>query len=123
MADDIKSAGKPTIGDNIPFHNVSGETRVLGSTRHSMRGPDGRWKPRASRLVGPLGPAGGVGPGGVDSVTRRWISGVRDNSVKMSTDPINPDRIHQVGPDWSGYAPISAQLDDGSYPHHLRREA
>jgi hypothetical protein len=78
--------------------NVSGQVSTIGSTtRHTERGNDGRWKPRAARRVGPLGPAGGVGPGGIDVTTGQWVPGVEDRSVlTRQNDMFGVERIHQL---------------------------
>ena len=86
-------ADQRTIKDGAPVRNLSGETPTIGATVRLAQRRDalGRFKPRANRLVGPLGPPGGVGPGGIDAVTGRWISGVR-NSAQLH----DWDRVHAV---------------------------
>jgi hypothetical protein len=114
--EDVRNAGEPRMGDSIEdIRNVSavpmaprppgpswyGDT--VGPTRRLARDPRGRWKPRESKIVGPLNKP--TGAGGIDTVTGQWIPGVRDNSQLNDVG-----RVHEIAagrqyfesPDYSG---------------------
>jgi hypothetical protein len=107
----------PKVGDfGPPVRNVSGETpTVAATTRHFDRGAGGKFRPRQNRIVGPLGPPGGSGPGGVDAVTGRHIPGLQDRSQLHDLERVkacaNP--YYEV-PDYSGGL-VRGHLDDGCY--------
>jgi hypothetical protein len=106
MNEQTHNAGESRMGTDIPFEDVSAVSTVDATRRPRQRDGRGRFARREARMVGPLGPAGGVGDGGVDAVTGRWISGVRNNAVLHDFE-----RVHEVTtrpvyefPDWSGGA-------------------
>ena len=95
-----------------PIENLSGSVKTIGSTRRYNRDPGGRFAIRKQAEVGPLGPPGGVGPGGLDTVTGHWIPGVKNNSQSHDWE-----RVHAVSvapyytvPNFSGHPPVSAQF-------------
>jgi hypothetical protein len=106
--------------DGLAVRNVSGEVETVGDTvRHTERGDQGRFVPRRSTQVGALGPPGGTGPGGVDSVSGKHIPGVANNAV-LFRDPMNWERITHDSPDYRGYPAISRLMDSGQYPRTRR---
>lgn len=115
MSDNVSDPGASTMGTDIPFENVSGQTPTIGATRQSKRGIDGRWIPRSITLVRGLGPPGETGPGGLDTTTGRAVPGIRDHSVLLR-HPLEFERVVHTVPDYSQFPPLSAQLDDGRYP-------
>jgi hypothetical protein len=113
----VKNAGQPTVGPSgPPVTNISGSVEVVGSTRHSMRGVDGRFRHRSSTQVRPLPQPSGRG--GYDAVIgcrpEGWIPGARDNSV-LHRDLMDDEVVHHVRPCWHNNPPISRLLDGGQY--------
>lgn len=88
--------------NNLEVVNVSGSVPMVGSTRHNSRGSGGKFKPKQNRIVGPLGPAGGVGDGGIDAVTGRHVGG-RNHAVLHDLERVHAvtTRPHFEVPDWS----------------------
>jgi hypothetical protein len=97
----------PKVGDSgPPVENISGSVKTVNNyVRPAQpRGAGGRFSPRQNRIIGPLGPPGGVGNGGVDVTTGRFIPGVADHAQLHDLE-----RVHSVTaspyyevPDWSG---------------------
>src|SRR5215472_3833038 len=95
--------------DGVPVRNLSGETKVIGSTtRHNERTNDGRFARRGSTQVRPLPKP--EGEGGIDAVTGRWIPGVRNQAVLFRSDALDGDTVH-IAKDWSNGPPINVLLD------------
>lgn len=90
---------------NLEVAMVSGSVKTIGSTRHSMRGPGGRWVPRGSHLIWPLPEP--RGQGGIDTVTGQWIG-------------LDAHLLHAILPDYSSKL-VQAGLDLGFYPIHRRK--
>jgi hypothetical protein len=111
----------PKIGDSgPPVDNVSGSVRTIGATvRHNSRGAQGKFKPRQNRIVGPLGPPGGTGPGGVDSVTGQWVPGIQDRSQLHDLERVAACRnpYFQV-PDYSAGVDPARKSHDGAAEAH-----
>ena len=112
LQEDVHDPGSATVGlassttSNLPALNVSAEgdpTKDAPRTRHAVRDVQGRFKPRGSRLVGPLGPPGGAGPGGVDTVTGRWIPGVRNGAQLQDLE-----RVHEISANAAPYRSFDA---------------
>lgn len=93
MNEDVKTSF-PKIGDSgPPVENISGSVKTVNNYVRpaQSRSAVGRFRPRASRIVGPLGPPGGSGPGGIDTVTGHWIPGVRNMAQTHDLE-----RVHAV---------------------------
>lgn len=110
--EDTHDPGADRYFDGPPIVDSSGSVKVVGSTVRRNRDPGGRWKPRESRIVGPLNKP--TGPGGIDTVTGGWIPGVRDNSQLHDLE-----RVHAVTtspyydvPDRSGNVPPERKSHD-----------
>lgn len=107
---------------DLEIRNVSAEGGpTVGATRRPRQSRDafGRFAARKTTEVGPLGPAGGVGESGVDSVSGRFIPGVRINSVLH--DPIDPQRVHEVGPSRAPF--IEAEHEQNREAEHAVNHA
>jgi hypothetical protein len=108
--------GESTIGGQVP---------TTGATvRHNARGSGGRFKPRESRIVGPLNKP--EGPGGIDNVSGRFIPGVRNNAQLHDYERMTVTTTRPVyeARDWSqGVHPDRKSHDGvrefGSYVNHL----
>jgi hypothetical protein len=95
---DKTTSGFPTVGESgPPVRDLSGETPTVGATVRPAQSRDafGRFAARKAREVGPLGPAGGVGPGGIDTVTGRFIPGVR-NHAQLHDLEATTGRYHEA---------------------------
>ena len=88
--EDTHDPGADRYFDGPPIVDSSGSVKVVGSTVRRNRDPGGRWKPRESRIVGPLNKP--TGPGGIDTVTGGWIPGVRDNSQLHDLERVTRSR-------------------------------
>lgn len=104
----------PKAGDNVPVQNLSGDVKTIGATlRHNERGSDGRWSPRAARLIRPLDEP--TGPGWVrETVTGQMMRG-EDRSVLMR-NPMEFEQIHHVSPDYSRYVEPGRKSNAGLVP-------
>ena len=107
--------GADRVGTDLAFRNVSGEVRMVNNTVRPAQSRDatGKWKPRESRIIGPLNVPSG--PGGVDAVTGRWIPGVRNNAQLHDWE-----RTHAVTtspyfstPDWGESVPMERKSNAG----------
>lgn len=124
----VSADATPDHGKSRPTRTLSRDplgrfARPLAHANVRVEGTDGATLNmaygRRPEQVGPLGPAGGIGPGGVDAVTGRWLEGAHRNDV-LFRDPLNWERVTHVPADFSAYPPISTQQGDGGYPYHLR---
>jgi hypothetical protein len=125
MTDNVMNAGQPTMGPSgPPVENVSGQVPTVGATARppQPRNAFGRYRRRGHTLVRGLDAPGTERTELLrDAVTGQAIRG-RNNAVLFRHNAFDMEQVHYTSPDFSGHPPLSAILDDGSYPRHLRRE-
>ena len=88
--EDTHDPGADRYFDGPPIVDSSGSVKVVGSTIRRNRDPGGRWKPRESRIVGPLNKP--TGPGGIDTVTGGWIPGSGITRSSMTSNGFTRSR-------------------------------
>jgi hypothetical protein len=123
--DEVIRPGEQTVGPSgPPIENVSGSVKLVGSTRHSQRGAGGKFKPRESRIVGPLNKPSGSG--GYDAIVgyrpEGWIPNVRDNSQLHDLErgrAVDSGRLHYQVRNWGGNADLDRRSHTGSAEAHM----
>ena len=115
MSDNVQNAGQSTMGTDIPFENVSGSVPTVDNYRRpaQSRNALGRFAARSSRQISTLGPPGGIGQGGIDATSGRWVPGVENRSVlHRQDDGWALEQVHRVAPDYSYFVPEERKSHD-----------
>jgi hypothetical protein len=114
VSDRVIDPGAETMGTDVPVQNVSGETKMIGSTRHSMRGPGGRWAPRTQTQIRPLSEPRGHGLAR-EAVTGRLVDRP-SSAVLFRDDALNNEQVHAIRPNYPSSEDSPRHSNSGLIP-------